>query len=551
MRDPIIMFAVFVMLLLSACRPVQRLPAPAAADPPDATGAAPGKQMTILAQGGPLEGANGARFGPDGNLYVSSAGGSGIVAIAPETGEILQRYTFEQGVESPDDLAFGPDGSLYWTALFSGEVGRLAPDGTLTTQMLAPGVNAITFSPDGRLFVALDFMGDGLYELDPALQQPPRRIIGELGFLNAMDFGPDGLLYGPIVTQGRVVRIDVDADPPTLETVVEGMATAIAVKFDSQGRLHVLNAATGEVWRVDAASGAKDLLAQLPPGIDNLAFDASDRLFVTHNNGGFVWEVLADGSTRELIRGGMIGPLGVAVLPAGAGETVYTGNVFSLYAFDGASGAEMVAGLPAGAVSVAPFGGDLVTASWFTNGVTVLDHTTGAELAAYYDFAVPLNAIEFGGDLVVAELGTGSVVRAGGAGLSERTTLAADLAVPLGLAAREGDLWVGDLAAGAIWQIVAGGEVLAQPRLVAEGLAAPGGLALAPDGSLLVVETGKGRLIAIDPATGEIVTLAGGLAPILGGRKGAPPVLTGVAVGPSGAIYVASDGDNTLYRIGP
>ncbi len=79
-----------------------------------------------------------------------------------------------------------------------GIVGRRTPAGEVTQQFVSPGVNPITFSDDGRLFVALDFSGDGLYELDPELKNPPRLIIKELGWLNGMDFGPDGLLYGPI-----------------------------------------------------------------------------------------------------------------------------------------------------------------------------------------------------------------------------------------------------------------------------------------------------------------------------------------------------------------
>ena len=70
---------------------------------------------------------------------------------------------------------------------------------------------------DGRLFVALDFFGDGLYEIDPDLQAPPRAIVpnvpGEypLGFLNGFQFGTDGRLYAPVLTQNMVVSIDVDS----------------------------------------------------------------------------------------------------------------------------------------------------------------------------------------------------------------------------------------------------------------------------------------------------------------------------------------------------
>ena len=78
----------------------------------------------------------------------------------------------------------------------------------------------------------------------------------------------------------------------------------------------------------------------------------------------------------------------------------------------------------------------------------------------YSGAAFPLNAIRFQGDLVIAELGTGSVVRVQG---EERVILAdsnTGIVVPAGLAATEEDLWVSDWATGTVWQLVAGGELL-------------------------------------------------------------------------------------------
>ena len=180
--------------------------------------AAPGYEIVELVRGSALHGANGMFFGPDGNLYVGSVLGSVIVGIEPDSGRVVRRIGLDQGVLTPDDLVFGPDGSMYWTDIMFGEVGRLAPDGTVTKQFVAPGVNPITFSKDGRLIVGLCFIGDGLYELDPDLVRPPRPIVVAseenpypLGFLNAFDFGPDGRLYGPLFAAGLVVSLDVDA----------------------------------------------------------------------------------------------------------------------------------------------------------------------------------------------------------------------------------------------------------------------------------------------------------------------------------------------------
>jgi hypothetical protein len=57
-------------------------------------------------------------------------------------------------VGGPDDVALGQDGSVCWTDILTGEVGRLAPDGTTSKQLVGEGVNPIAFPEDGRLFVS-------------------------------------------------------------------------------------------------------------------------------------------------------------------------------------------------------------------------------------------------------------------------------------------------------------------------------------------------------------------------------------------------------------
>jgi glucose/arabinose dehydrogenase len=132
-------------------------------------------------------------------------------------------------------------------------------------------------------------------------------------------------------------------------------------------------------------------------------------------------------------------------------------------------------------------------------------------------------------------------------------TLASGLGVPAGLAASNGNLWVADQLAGAILQLVAGGEVLSDPHVVATNLQSPEGLAAADEGVLYVVEAGARRLSRVDVATGEVSPVADSLALGAPGIPGMPPtwILNGVAIGPSGAIYVTGDVENIIYRIQP
>ena len=506
---------------------------------------------TVLVQGAPIQGAGGIMFDSDDRLHIASLNAGGrVVVMDAETGKILDSLV---PGKAPNELTFGPDGSLYWTSLIRGEVGRLSVDGVETIQMVAMGVNPITFSDDGRLFVALDFMGDALYELDPELVNPPRLIAENLGFLNGMDWGSDGFLYGPIITKGQVVRVNVDTGEIT--PVSEGLGNPNAVRFDSQGRLHVTDTGKGEVSRIDIETGNREVIATGLYGIHSLAFDSHDRLFISSHAEGFIVEVLPDGKKRTVSPGGMILPMGVAVLPrADGGESVFVADLHTLKEFDGLTGEQLsINRNSASPITVSSDGKHLVLSSWYKNAVLVWNPETGKSLEEYRDFAVPINAIRFQGDLVVAELGTGSVVRMSAADPAERVTLvdAEDgLAVPAGLTATDDDLWVSDWATGMVLQLVADGKPLEKPIKVATGLAFPGGMAVAPDGSLLIVEAGAGRLARIDLTTGEISTVAE-LKFRVSTTKTIPPVSDGVAVGPSGAIYITSYVENQLFVIRP
>ncbi len=532
----------------------------ALAVPLDAAGPA-----DVFVPGAPLPGAFGLRFGPDGMLYVASFG-PGVVVLHPETGQMIGLLGPEQGVVGPEDVGFGADGSLYWSEMFTGNVGRRKPDGTVSHQMVAPGVNPLARAADGRLYVSVCWWADALFELDPELADPPRPVLQNLGWLKGIEFGPDGKLYGASVLGGQIVRIDVTRSPATLEPVATGFAAPFTAKFDSAGKLIVNDRPLGNLYRVDPADGSRALIAHLDFGIDNVAIGPGDRLFVSSYSDGIVAEVLADGTLRTLLPGGLIMPSAPAVLQRPGGESLFVPNMLGMREYDTATGAlrstlrSLFMPPPAfgGASAAAAAGDRLVTAVFFpAPAVQVLDAATGAVVEDYRDFNMPINAVSFQGDLVVVELGTAAgeakVTRAGAGG---RTTLAdasMSIFVPVGLAATADDLWVSDWASGMVWQLVADGVRLAPPRPVAAGLEGPEGMAVDRDGTLLVVEASARRLSRVDPATGAVRAVASGLALGMAGFGVMPPFgfVNGVAVGHDGALYVTAELANAVYRFVP
>ncbi len=518
-----------------------------------ATGKLPA--ATLLASGAKITGANGIAFAPNGSLYVASVIGSELIVLNPNTGAVLERLTRADGVEGPDDIAFAPDGAFYWTSILTGEVAGQRADGTrVTAARLTPGVNPLTFSDTGRLFVAQCFFGDKLYEVDPNGATEPRLISDTLGprcGLNGMDWGPDGRLYGPRWFTGEVVSFDVDAN--TMRVEASGFAVPAAVKFDSKGRLHVLDTMKGEVIRL--AGDAHEVVVTLSPGLDNFAFDANDRLFVSSFTDGSVVRVEPDGSVFELSPGGMASPGGVAVRMRGGQPEVVVADLHALRRFDGDSGAAI--GIEQNILGVSPIGssltvssdGDLlVLSSWVDEDVRVWDPETQQIVERHGDLAGPTNAIRFDGGLAVAEHGNARVILIKG---DVTTVLADGLGEPTGLAAQGRTLYVADRDRGQLLEIVVDGVPQLPPRVVADNLQAPEGIARVVDG-FVVVEADSGRVVKL--ATDGTRTVLAQLNPGSPAASAAQPssmVFNGIAAAPDGALYVTDEKTRSLYRIDP
>lgn len=281
-------------------------------------------------------------------------------------------------------------------------------------------------------------MGDALWEPDLSGKQQHRKIAEKLGGLNAFQVHGDGYLYGPLWFKGQVIRGDVTTGETRV--VAEGFKIPAAVKFDSKGRLFVIDNKTGELVQVDIGTGAKKTVAVLRPHLDNLAIDAQDRIFVSTNGDGSIFEVDAA-----------------------------TGNLLRVHDKEGIRRDVVTHGL-ASSVYIAPAGPDAVYVTEFLAGrVTRVNLATG------------------------------------------------------------------------------------EKQTVASGLRGPRGIAVEPDGKLLVVNVGTKELLRIDPATGAMEPVVQNLAVGLHVPPGFLPAFTlsGVAIADSGNIYLTSDIDNVIYKLSP
>ena len=518
--------------------------------------------VQYLVPGGDFLGIHGLTFDRDDNLYVGSVIGQAIYRVDPRSGESEVFVGPPEGMA--DDLEFGPDGTLVWTSILTGKVHARSPDGTI--RVLAedlPGINSVAFRDDGRLFVTQVLWGDALWELDLAGKREPRQVIADQGHLNGFDFGRDGKLYGPLLYKGKVVRVDVDSGE--LETVASGFRIPVAVNLDSRDNLYVPDTALGRILRVDIDNGEKTLVATVREGIDNLALDSRDRLFITNMVDNAVLQVNTNtGATRTITSSPLAVPGGLAVLQEDGVDQVYLGDLFSFKKIDGNSGeiTELKRGLrdhmemP---MTVNLRGRRATTSSWFTNAVEVIDLDSKASVAAYHDLHHPVDALEIEpGVILVAEQGTGRLLRISGDQGEDRRVIAKDLpgmAAMRALPRKDAEdpvrhVYLTDTLKGELLRIdVKSGN----SRPIAKGLQQPEGFDLMPDGSIVLAEVGRQRLVHIDPESGDITEIARNLAIGYPAAESTPPsyVQTGVAVSPSGAVYVSADRTTALYKLVP
>lgn len=500
-----------------------------------------------------LFGANGLRTGPDGRVYVAQVTGSQISALDLGTGQVDTVSPKGGDIVAPDDIAFDSTGDLYATEVMDGRVSvRETAGRTRVLRDDLPCANGVTVHRD-RLFVNECRDGGRLMELDRS-SGSARIMLENLPSPNAMEVGPDGLLYYPLMTANEIWRVDPDSDKHSEPQRVAGdLGVPDALKFDSDGFIVSTQVASGQVLRIDPRSGEQTLLAQLNPGLDNLTF-VGDRLLVS-NFTGEITEVLAGGQTRTVLPGGLNWPLDLTV---GHDGNLYVADGTYFYVVGGDGSLQTVGmlfspGYPGFLRGLAPESPGAFVVS--TSGGQIARYRPGDGetdyLADGFDQLYGV-AIGPGDQIVFAELGTGRVhsLRSG-----HTEVLASGLQDPIGVAFdQDGNPLVAESGAGRVVRL--GGST----QTVVDGLRRPQGIVVA-EGTLYIVDAGAKEVIAVDLASGARHTIASGLpvGPPPGVEpkplKGMPPFsgpqgpFAGITIGPDGTLYVSADGDGSVLAL--
>ena len=527
-------------------------------------GLADGWSLERLTPPSRLFGSNGLRTGPDGRIYVAQVVGSQISALDVENGRLETISPKGGEIVAPDDVAFDPHGNLYATEYYDGRVSVRGVDGrTRVLRDDVPGANGITVYK-GRLFVNECRIGGRLMELD-LNGGAPRVLLENLMMPNAMEVGPDGLLYYPVIGTNDIWRIKLEGGTP--ERVVGDLGAPDALKFDSKGFIVSTQLATGEVLRIDPRSGERSVLARLEPGLDNLTF-VGDRLFVSSFTGQ-IMEILGAGETRTVLPGALQWPLDLSVDDEG---NLYVADGTHVYAVPINTAPALRGGAPGGKLRtlgmmfspgypgsapvrgmVAVGGGELIVTT--ANGQVARYKPASSESEMLAEGLDQLYGVARapGGAIVVAELGAGRVLSIKD---GQVEVLASGLRDPIGVAfGADGVCFVSEAGAGRVIKLSGSGV-----ETVLDGLQRPHGV-LVRDGQLYVVDAGAKALIAFDLKSKVRRSIATDLP--IGAPSGVTPKplrgmapfsgpqgpFAGIAAGRDGTLYVSADAEGSVLAL--
>jgi len=501
-------------------------------------------------------GVHGLAVDKRGRLLAGSVVGNAIWEVDRSTGAAKVLVEGAEGEGQADDIAIGPNGEMAWTNYLMGML-RYRENDAAPMRVLAkdlPGLNSLDFDRrNGKLYASQVFLGDALWEIDVAGTKPPRLIAKDLGGLNGFEVGPDGMIYGPLWFKNSVVKVDPANGAVTV--INNQFRTPAAANLDGKGNLWVVDTATGELCKVELASGRKTVVAKLRTALDNLAIAPEGTIYVSNMADNSIEAIdPATGAVKVLTRGAVAVPSGVKV----SGGTLWVADIFSHRKVDLASGtvSDVMRMHGDGVVMEYPFAvgisaNRVVLASWFTGTVQVLDRASNKTLVMSHGWQAPYDALPMvDGSVLVIEIATGNLTRASGADLATRTVVASGLAGPVQMApGLDGRVYVTEAAGNLVRINLADGS----KSVVASGLALPEGVAQTPWGTFIVAEAAAARLVEIDPVANTRRTVAENL-PIgrLGGPGMPPPLAaTGVDVGADGTIYFSANKNNAIYRVRP
>ncbi len=226
-------------------------------------------QVHVSPGSGGLSGARGLTFGPDGDLFVCSAGKFNWAILRyRHTGQFKNSFASGGGLVHPYQGIFGPDGQFYVSGQdndgvvwFDGKTGKAKGSFVIPGTGGLQSIRGIAFHPDGDLLAAgrdnnaiLRYNGKtGQFK---GFFVPAKR--GKLDRPIQLHYGPDGYLYVGSSGNNRVLRFD-GRTGQFLDTFVKhkagGLKRPSGFAWGPKNDLYVASRESNQILRYDGTTG--------------------------------------------------------------------------------------------------------------------------------------------------------------------------------------------------------------------------------------------------------------------------------------------------------
>lgn len=517
----------------------------------------PAYRRVTLIEPTPLRGCNGLIFGPDGALYVCQTGANTISRIElrarrPRVTTFVGPY---HGVYVPDDITVDDEGNFYATSAITGEVYKINSLGM--KEVIARGLsgpNGISYDEEtGRLFMSECFWGNNVYELDPEGVDPPRLITNALAVPEGFDVR-NGKLVIPDFGTWTIVEVDPDTGAIT-PLVTAGLITPIALKIGPDGYIYTVELATGRVMKISPNGENIEMLTMLEPGLDNLAFSPSGRLFVSSYHDSTIWEVDPDsGESTMLFPKGVNTPSSLVVKD----ENLYLCDSIMIRMIDEAGNLYKTAAnawllpthYPLPITMTNHNSTHLITAD-FIDGIVVTVNPNTGDWAPIAPATSPagMQLDEENGMLYVTEYGAGQVTEVD-LSTGAKRVVAEDLSGPVDVVIKDGSLYVAETLAGRITKVDIASGV--KEVFLAGYVGKPKGLAWDHEENLLILDAAMKKLVKLNMENLKISVVACNLPgahttyyhhPLIWDSTAA------IAVNEEGDIFIAGSFDGSVTKL--
>jgi sugar lactone lactonase YvrE len=490
-------------------------------------------------------GANGAVIGNDGALYVVHTGDGTTTRIDLKTMAATEFVHPYGGTFITDDITADDKGNLYSTGTtpLVGEVYRIDAAGMKT--VIARGLtapNGIQFNKrTGRLFVSECFQANRVFEIDPTGAKEPRLLVKEnvIPVPEGFDFDPGtNDLIIPDMGSGRILRVHPDSGAIT--PIADKFTAPIALKIGPDKKAYFPELG-GAVYRLSLDGKTREKLAQLPPGLDNLAITSGGRLFITSYWDATIYEVATDGSgtfktlfpkganalTGVLVKNGQV-LVSDAIMIRTVQKGEFAQTKLNAWA---AHGMPLPLGLADGP------GDQILWPDAVNNAVAIGNPQIGEFKPVAGGLSRPVAVLMSKKEpkIYVAEYGAGQVTEISLTDGAKRP-LVTGLDGPIALAIVDDTLYIAEARAARIRKLGLGGG---KPEVfMSSGVGKVGALASDGSGGLLALDVVGRRLVRIDPKRLAMTVIADGL-PVTYGVVGSGP--SSVEFGTP--LHVSAEGD--------